>query len=43
MSADDFRIVVEKLSRTLAVFENGRLMRSYPVTLGRNPAADKTV
>lgn len=43
MSADDLRIVVEKQARTLAVFEDGRLTRSYPVTLGRNWAADKAI
>ncbi len=43
MSADDFRIVVDKHAHTLAVFEKGRLTRSYPVILGRNWAADKAV
>jgi murein L,D-transpeptidase YafK len=43
MSAAEFRMVVEKRSRTLAVYHNERLTRTYPVVLGRNSDADKAV
>jgi murein L,D-transpeptidase YafK len=37
------RIVIEKATRTLCLFEGERLERSYPVALGRNGSADKAV
>jgi murein L,D-transpeptidase YafK len=37
------QIIVRKEARLLLVFRAGRQERSYPVTLGRNWAADKTV
>jgi murein L,D-transpeptidase YafK len=37
------RIIVRKEARLLLVFYEGRQERSYPVTLGRNWAADKAV
>lgn len=42
-SAADCRIVVHKGARTLSVHSNGRLEQIYPVVLGRNWRADKTV
>ena len=35
------RILVDKSERTLVVFNNGRPIRSYPVSLGLNPVGDK--
>jgi murein L,D-transpeptidase YafK len=38
-----YRIVIDKAARTLRLFDDDRLDRSYPVALGRNAAADKAV
>ena len=35
------RILVDKSERTLVLFNNGRPIRSYPVSLGRNPVGHK--
>jgi murein L,D-transpeptidase YafK len=37
------RIVVERATRTLRLFEGVRLERSFPVALGRNASADKAI
>jgi murein L,D-transpeptidase YafK len=37
------RLVIDKAARTLHLYVGTRLDRSYPVALGRNWAADKTV
>jgi murein L,D-transpeptidase YafK len=42
-AAADFRIVVHKAARTLETYREDLLERRYPVALGRNAAADKTV
>jgi murein L,D-transpeptidase YafK len=36
-------IVVQKRARRLSLYEEGRLEREYPVALGRNWSADKSV
>jgi len=35
------RVLVEKSSRQLTLFQNGRILKSYPVALGRSPAGAK--
>ena len=35
------RIVVEKTARTLTLFSRGRMLKRYPVRLGRNPVGAK--
>jgi murein L,D-transpeptidase YafK len=42
-SAGSRRIVIDKGSRTLRLFEGERLERSFAVALGRNASADKTL
>jgi murein L,D-transpeptidase YafK len=39
----EYRIVVAKQARQLSVLSGSRLERSYPITLGRNSAEDKSV
>jgi murein L,D-transpeptidase YafK len=43
MPAADYRIVIAKSARQLTLLCGPRLERTYPVTLGRNSGADKTV
>jgi murein L,D-transpeptidase YafK len=43
MRAVERRIVIEKRARTLLVYDDNRLDRSYAVILGRNSAAPKAV
>jgi murein L,D-transpeptidase YafK len=38
-----YRIAVEKQARTLSLILEDRLQRKYPIALGRNSAADKSV
>lgn len=42
-AGEKFSIVVQKRERTLLLYADGRLECTYPVALGRNWAADKTV
>lgn len=35
------RIVIDKSSRTLSIFRNGRVLKTYRVALGRNPVGPK--
>jgi murein L,D-transpeptidase YafK len=39
----NYRIVVAKQARTLTLLREDRVERNYPITLGRNSAADKSV
>jgi len=39
----DYRIVVAKQARTLTLLRENRVERHYPIALGRNSAADKSV
>jgi len=43
MSAARRRIVVDRQTHTLFLYEGDRLDRSYPVLLGRNLASDKVI
>jgi murein L,D-transpeptidase YafK len=42
-NANRVEIVIHKRERTLLLYMEGRLARTYPVALGRNWAADKAV
>jgi murein L,D-transpeptidase YafK len=39
----NYRIVVAKQARTLSLLREDRVERNYPIALGRNSAADKSV